>query len=190
MIPRLDAKEVAAVFSAPFHNFLRKEDEVRPGDSLPGQRSDWYSGQWTEWHEGRWRLHHFYVPITNQRVAKPHVREGGQAAIAEALEEEEEAGLTRYKVWGMTAKILIDCARIAYDEEPEFEVRPEMMPKGTDDGWNLVDRCFQYDPELGNEHMIENLFNAGMLGEKVRGAPNMTNEDFKNAKAGVNPPKM
>ncbi|RQM06936.1 hypothetical protein DH86_00000087, partial [Scytalidium sp. 3C] len=26
MIPRLDAKEVAAVFSAPFHNFLRKED--------------------------------------------------------------------------------------------------------------------------------------------------------------------
>ena len=27
MIPRLDAKEVAAVFSGPFHNFLKAKDE-------------------------------------------------------------------------------------------------------------------------------------------------------------------
>jgi coenzyme A diphosphatase NUDT7 len=122
MIPRLDAKEVAAVFSAPFHNFLRAEDELRQGEKLPGQPSDWYRGDWTEWHDGRWRMHHFYVPINNQVVTKPRVREGGQAAIAEQLDEDEDAGMTRYKVWGMTARILVDAARVAYGEEPEFEV--------------------------------------------------------------------
>lgn len=122
MIPRLDAKEVAAVFSAPFHNFLRAEDERRGGDNLPGKRKDWYSGSWTDWHEGRWRMHNFFVPINNQKVSKPKVREGGQASIAEQLDEEEEVGLTRYKVWGMTARMLVDAARVAYGEEPEFEV--------------------------------------------------------------------
>lgn len=69
-------------------------------------------------------MHHFYVPISNQVVTKPRVREGGQAAIAEQLEDEEDedAGMTRYKVWGMTARILVDAARVAYGEEPEFEV--------------------------------------------------------------------
>jgi hypothetical protein len=122
MIPRLDAKEVAAVFSAPFHNFLKAEDEVREGDNPPGKRSDWYHGRWMQWHDGRWRMHNFFVPITNQRVSKPKVREGGQAAIAEQLDEEESEGLTRYKVWGMTARMLVDAARVAYGEDPEFEV--------------------------------------------------------------------
>lgn len=124
MIPRLDAKEVAAVFSAPFHNFLKEKDEVRDGDRVPGKRSDWYVGQWTDWHEGRWRMHNFFVPINNQKVSKPRVREGGQAAIAEQLDEEEAEGLSRYKVWGMTARILVDAARVAYGEDPEFEVCP------------------------------------------------------------------
>jgi coenzyme A diphosphatase NUDT7 len=122
MIPRLDAKEVAAVFSAPFHNFLVPEDEVREGDKIPGKRSDWYSGNWIDWHEGKWRMHNFFVPITNQKVSKPKVREGGQAAIAENLDKEEEEGLTRYKVWGMTARMLVDAARLAYEEDPTFEV--------------------------------------------------------------------
>jgi hypothetical protein len=122
MIPRLDAKEVAAVFSAPFHNFLKAEDEVREGDNPPGKRSDWYHGRWMQWHDGRWRMHNFFVPINNQRVSKPKVREGGQAAIAEQLDEEESEGLTRYKVWGMTARMLVDAARVAYGEDPEFEV--------------------------------------------------------------------
>ncbi len=123
MIPRLDAKEVAAVFSAPFHNFLRPEDEVREGDEVPGKKSDWYTGVWTDFHDSRWRMHNFFVPINNQNVTKPKVREGGQAAIAEQLDEEEDEGMMRYKVWGMTARMLVDAARVAYGEEPEFEVR-------------------------------------------------------------------
>jgi len=121
MIPRLDAKEVAAVFSAPFHNFLRKKDEVREGVEVPGKRSDWYKGHWMDWHEKQWRMHEFHVPINNQKVSKPRIREGGQAAIAEQLEEEEDT-TARYKVWGMTARMLVDAARVSYGEDPEFEV--------------------------------------------------------------------
>jgi coenzyme A diphosphatase NUDT7 len=122
MIPRLDAKEVAAVFSAPFHNFLRSEDQVREGDKVPGKRSDWYEGKWIDWFDGKWRMHNFHVPINNQKVSKPKVREGGQAAFAEELDEEEDDGMQRYKVWGMTARMLVDAARLAYGEEPDFEV--------------------------------------------------------------------
>jgi coenzyme A diphosphatase NUDT7 len=122
MIPRLDAKEVAAVFSAPFHNFLKTEDEEREGETIPGKRSDWYEGDWTEWHEHRWRMHHFYVPVDNQVVTKPKVRLGGQSSISEEIDEEEDSGMKRYKVWGMTARMLVDSARTAYGEEPDFEV--------------------------------------------------------------------
>jgi hypothetical protein len=120
MIPKLDAREVAAVFTAPFHNFLKAEDEVREGDTNPGQRSDWYDGRWTDWHDARWRMHNFYVPINNQKVSKPKQRESGQAAVAE--DEADDDGLERYKVWGMTARMLVDASRIAYGEDPEFEV--------------------------------------------------------------------
>lgn len=121
MIPRLDAKEVAAVFSAPFHNFLRDEDEVRTGESVPGSRKDWYTGNWITWKDGRWRMHYFSVPINNQKVTKPKERDGGQSSLAEQTEEDEDPVL-RYKVWGMTARILVDAARLAYGEDPTFEV--------------------------------------------------------------------
>ncbi|KAL3423578.1 NUDIX domain-containing protein [Phlyctema vagabunda] len=156
MIPRLDAKEVAAVFSAPFHNFLRAEDEVREGISLPGKRSDWYSGAWNDWNNTRWRMHDFQVPITNQTVSKPKVRDGGQASIAEEPDMEES---TRYRVWGMTARILVDAARIAYGEEPEFE----------------------YNTHIGDEEMIENLEKMGSMKEKVSGGPDLSRVDLVKA---------
>lgn len=135
MMPRLDAKEVAAVFSAPLHNFLKHEDES-PRDTPPGSRpSDWYHGNWSAWHDGEFRLHFFYVPIHNQNVTKPRSRTpptaddsgsitstAAAAETAERLEDDEHAGLTRYKVWGMTARILVDAAKLAYSEEPSFEV--------------------------------------------------------------------
>ncbi|KAH8657620.1 NUDIX hydrolase domain-like protein [Tricladium varicosporioides] len=161
MIPRLDAKEVAAVFSAPFHNFLHPEDEIREGDDLPGNPSDWYSGSWMNWHEGKWRMHNFFVPITNQKITKPRVREGGQASIAEQLDEEEEEVPTRYKVWGMTARMLVDAARVAYGEEPGFE----------------------HNSHVGDEQMIQNLHRMGKLGEKVPGKPDLTDSDLKTARS-------
>ncbi|KAK8114423.1 NUDIX domain-containing protein [Apiospora kogelbergensis] len=121
MIPQLNAKEVAAVFSGPFHNFLKAHDERRRGEEgdeevLPD--GDWYDGRWTQWHSEAWRIHNFYVPINNQRVTKPPTRDGGQAALADELEEDE---VQRFLVWGLTGRMLVDAARIAYAKEPEFE---------------------------------------------------------------------
>ncbi|KAI1429904.1 NUDIX hydrolase domain-like protein [Xylaria sp. FL1777] len=122
MIPRLDAKEVAAVFSAPFSNFLHSTDEPpRPGEP-PLPPGHWYDGRWIHWETNPWRVHNFHVPVNAQRVTTPKVREDGQAALGDDVPEgESPAPLDRFLVWGMTGRILVDAARIAYDREPEFE---------------------------------------------------------------------
>ncbi|CAN8099027.1 unnamed protein product [Discula destructiva] len=163
LMPKLDAKEVAAVFSAPLHNFLLAEDELvseqKEEEKLlpPGK---WYEGRWAEWHNHPWRVHYFYVPVTHQRVTKPKLRDGGLAAIAEQLEEEEEeAG--RYMVWGMTGRMLVDTARVAYAREPEFE----------------------HNTHYGDEALIERLAGAGKLKEKKRRPEaELVPEDVKKVK--------
>ncbi|KAI0470126.1 NUDIX hydrolase domain-like protein [Xylaria cf. heliscus] len=126
MMPRLDAKEVAAVFSAPFANFLHSADEApRPGDP-PLPPGHWYDGRWINWDTAyRWRVHNFHVPVHTQRVTTPAVREDGQAALGDDPEDEEEDAeenrVQRFLVWGMTGRILVDAARIAYGRDPEFE---------------------------------------------------------------------
>ncbi|KAJ6446190.1 NUDIX domain-containing protein [Purpureocillium lavendulum] len=120
MIPRLDAREVAAVFSAPFYNFLKSADlPPRAGAAAlpPGQ---WYEGSWVAWKDMPWRVHNFYVPVNNQRVSKPSRRDSAQGNLAEKLGEEQDFE-GRFKVWGMTGRLLVDAARIAYGEEPEIE---------------------------------------------------------------------
>lgn len=118
-----------------------------PGDAAHGKAlppGQWYEGRWTEWHSAPWRVHYFYVPVNHQRVTKPKEREGGLKAIAEHLEEEEEAG--RYMVWGMTGRMLVDTARVAYAREPEFE----------------------HNKHFGDETLLERLAGMGRLGEKKR----------------------
>jgi hypothetical protein len=127
MIPRLDAREVAALFSAPFYNFLKLEDlppPITPGAEggetpTPLPEGHWYDGSWISWKDVPWRVHNFYVPVNNQRVSRPR-RGSAQSNLAERLEEEQERE-GRFKVWGMTARVLVDAARIAYGEEPEME---------------------------------------------------------------------
>lgn len=148
LIPRLDAKEVAAVFSGSLHNFLLADDEVLPEDEAQGKTlppGQWYDGRWSEWHGIAWRVHYFYVPVNHQRVTKPKEREGGLKAISEDLEEEEEE-IGRYMVWGMTGRMLVDTARIAYAQEPEFE----------------------HNKHFGDEALIERLAGRGRLSEKKR----------------------
>lgn len=125
LIPRLDAREVAAVFSAPFYNFLKVNDlPPPPGQTLP--EGHWYDGSWLSWKDNPWRVHNFYVPVNNQRVSKPRHRHNssssadGQSNLADRLDEEEETE-GRFRVWGMTGRLLVDAARIAYGEEPEME---------------------------------------------------------------------
>ncbi|UKZ51672.1 hypothetical protein TrVGV298_005434 [Trichoderma virens] len=118
MIPRLDAREVAAVFSAPFYNFLKMNDlPPRHGETLPP--GHWYDGAWTNYKGVQWRVHNFYVPVNNQKVSRPRRGSAAQIELADQLEvSQDHEG--RFKVWGLTGRVLVDAARIAYNEEPEM----------------------------------------------------------------------
>lgn len=152
LLPRLDAREVAAVFSAPFKNFLYHED--LPGqENLPGKPGDWYKGSWTDWHLSQWRMHHFFVPITNQIVTKPKKNEE-QKAAASHLDQH-----SRYRVFGMTARILVDAARYAYNQEPSFE----------------------HNSHFGDEDMITRLRKVGRLGDIRKPTDELTKEDIVKA---------
>jgi peroxisomal coenzyme A diphosphatase NUDT7 len=152
LIPRLDAKEVAAVFSAPLHNFLSSEDDTAQ-PNLPGKPSDWYEGAWVEWQQSRWRMHNFFVPVTNQTVTIPR-RTDDQKAAADHLQS-----LQRYRVFGMTARILVDAARVAFSRAPDFE----------------------HTSHFGDEDIIGRLQRNGRLGALERKGDELTMDDYKRA---------
>ncbi|KAL4918835.1 NUDIX hydrolase domain-like protein [Aspergillus aurantiobrunneus] len=146
LIPRLDAREVAAVFTAPFGGFLAAG---RPGSGSGGEGEgdvEWYRGVWTDWWGTPWRMHQFFIPIAPDKVIKPRPRHSGQEEAVHQLEEQESSGaVTRYRVFGMTARILVDVARIAYDREPEFE----------------------HNRHTGDEELIARLRGVGRLGARI-----------------------
>jgi hypothetical protein len=179
LIPRLDAHEVAAVFTAPFEAFLSlsagedgddttagpgpaaapaasfaeylagppltrvpSNDSGAGGSNLPDPDANdagdddstaWYAGQWIEWHGEAWRMHNFYVPSASQRVAW-------------AEPPATTMTMNRFRVFGMTARILVDAARVAFGRDPEFK----------------------HNTSLGDEDMIGGLLSKGKLPEVVR----------------------
>lgn len=176
ILPKLDAREVAAVFTAPFNNFLREQDldpEVRANVS-----GEWYKGTWHSWHESAWRMHQFFVPVGPSTVFLANYKKLKERAETQPSPEASDdmtssnapitskgkssrssdtfkpplpksfysiagdaLGQPRYRVFGMTARILVDCARVAYGEEPEYE----------------------HNSHFGDEEMIERLMRIGRL---------------------------
>ena len=105
MIPRLNSKEVAAIFSAPFHKFLSDgKDEPQPANG--SKRKPWYESMFNVSNDKNRPMHNFYIP-RNQQV------------VGDVSED-------TYRVFGLTASILIGAARIAYDETPNFVHRKEV----------------------------------------------------------------
>ena len=193
ILPKLDRREVAAVFTAPFYNFLREKDL----DPEEGRRAggEWYKGSWHSWHESAWRMHQFFVPVSPETVfladaqkrrpseppkqdaassAKPATGQitskGKSAASSASLQPPlprsfysiagDALAQPRYRVFGMTARILVDCARVAYGEEPEYE----------------------HNSHFGDEEMIERLLRIGRLGEKRKEGEVLTREVMMEAK--------
>ncbi|KAF1840553.1 uncharacterized protein K460DRAFT_371753 [Cucurbitaria berberidis CBS 394.84] len=176
LIPRLDPKEVAAVFTAPFRSFLQKEwtgDGPAPVQKN-GKPEKWYRGSWTDWHESRWRMHNFYIPrpppspvallhnpsntsTTSGPSLSPHKSPPG----GDDLHPESSAldDLTTFRVFGMTARILVDAARVAYGEEPEFE----------------------HNSHFGDEEMIGRLLKMGRLSEEKKKGEVLTKEVLREA---------
>lgn len=66
-------------------------------------------------------MHQFFVRPKN-RAIKPRSGNRQQNQAAETLSAQEQAGtVQRYRVFGMTARMIVDAARVAYNQEPEFE---------------------------------------------------------------------
>ena len=195
ILPTLDAREVAAVFTAPFRNFLKEKDIYeRDREEEGGMPGAWYKGSWHSWHESAWRMHQFFVPVTPSTVFRADYKERRKAAAPEASEDitsskssaqskAKKGGASsssslqpplprsfysiagdalsqpRYRVFGMTARILVDCARVAYGEEPEFE----------------------HNSHFGDEEMMERLLKIGRLSPKKREGEVLTREVMKEA---------
>jgi hypothetical protein len=106
------------------------------------------------------QVHHFFVPLSAQSVTKPRRDRRAQNAAIDKLEERERSGeITRYRVFGMTARILVDAARVAYDEEPEFE----------------------HNSHFGDEDMIAKLRKIGRLDAIKRPGEELTRETMRKA---------
>ncbi|KAE9987034.1 hypothetical protein EG327_004052 [Venturia inaequalis] len=156
LIPRLDAREVAAVFTAPLHNFLKEKLESDTNEER------WYDGLWMDWNHTRWRFHNFYVPVAGQRVAWASPTSTSSPAVgstslpyrdiprsAKVAAKEVEETTKRFRVFGMTGRIMVDAARVAYGEAPGFE----------------------HTMHLGDEDMIGNMLKEGRLGPLLRKRP-------------------
>ena len=178
LIPRLDPKEVAAVFTAPFYNFLLKEWE---GDGpapvqKDGRPENWYRGAWTDWHESRWRMHNFYMPrpppspslLRNFSQSSPSSLSSSKSppdgkAVPSGDDPRPEPNaidaMTTFRIFGMTARILVDAARVAYEEEQEFE----------------------HNSHHGDEEMIARLLKMGRLSEVRKKGEILTKEVLREA---------
>jgi len=179
LIPRLDAKEVAAVFSGPFHNFLSLNDEL-PSGLAEKPEGEWYRGQWIDWHEEPFRMHNFYVPIQGQVVTRPRPTKAEKESVKKLKPDTASgaayppqaglstlpyrdlsdplASLSRFRVFGMTARILVDCARLAYGEEPKFE----------------------HNGHFGDESIIAKLIEVGKLGVERKKGEEFKDNELKN----------
>jgi 8-oxo-dGTP pyrophosphatase MutT (NUDIX family) len=191
ILPKLDAKEVAALFTAPFHNFLREKDEDVAQREVEGE---WYKGSWHSWHESAWRMHNFSVPVNSSTAflakaseeppqqkdassvetekpssapesnkrAEPGKGSSLQPALPRSFYRVTEDALSkpRFRVYGMTARILVDAARVAYGEEPEFE----------------------HNSHFGDEEMILRLLKIGRLNVEKKEGEILTKEVMALAK--------
>jgi len=120
LTPQLDATEVAAVFSAPLLGFLRQSYRSSPSDNdsssspsfLPQQtQKPWYTATPFKWHTIRKIMHTFYISTADQRV---HLSPSSTSPL-QSLDPP-----SHYRIHGLTAQILIDTARLAYDVAPDF----------------------------------------------------------------------
>ncbi|KAK5721133.1 8-oxo-dGTP diphosphatase [Elasticomyces elasticus] len=194
LLPKLDAKEVAAVFTAPFYNFLREKDlDPEARKTVPGE---WYKGSWHSWHETAWRMHQFFVPVYRSTVfhadskprsartadERPPETTGANMPVASGKSKTlpgkpsqsslqpplprsfysiagDALAQPRYRVFGMTARILVDAARVAYGEEPEFE----------------------HNSHFGDEEMMDRLLKIGRLSPKKKEGEILTRDVMMEA---------
>lgn len=100
-------------------------------------------------------MHQFFVR-TRSLVIRPR----NNNSHNEATDTQEQAGqVQRHRVFGMTARIVVDAARVAYDLEPEFE----------------------HNSHFGDEEMISKLQRLGRLAATRKPSDELTRETMEKA---------
>ncbi|KAJ5624236.1 hypothetical protein N7510_000545 [Penicillium lagena] len=146
LIPKLDAREVAAVFTAPFEQFLSMRDEglAHPPDCKSIHHTSTSSVTVNPMRE---RMHQFFV------------RPNRTAAVQPPRGKNAEDQIESYRVFGMTARIIVDAARLAFNAEPEFE----------------------HNSHFGDEAMIDRLRRLGKLAAVRTASDELTRETMEKA---------
>jgi hypothetical protein len=139
------------------------EDAKGYGVETTASPAQFYRGAWTDWHEAKWRMHSFYVPVKGQTVvwtasalqSSSSNASGPQKELAEH-ELAAHGGIEKFRVFGMTARILVDAARLAFAQEPDFE----------------------HNSGFGDEDMIDRLLRIGRLAQVRKRGDELTKEDM------------
>lgn len=105
-------------------------------------------------------MHQFFVRANN-RVVKPRgSRNPEQKQAVETLSAQEQTGAVQsYRVFGMTARMIVDAARVAYQQGPEFE----------------------HNSHFGDEAMIAKLRRMGRLSAVRKPSDELTRETMEKA---------
>jgi hypothetical protein len=95
-------------------------------------------------------VHQFFVP--SQTVPR-------SSSSTAKVERKATPDTPRYRVFGMTARMLVDAARVAYAQEPEFE----------------------HNSHFGDEEMIAKLRRLGRLSAVRKASDGLTRETMEKA---------
>lgn len=105
-------------------------------------------------------VHQFFVRSANHAIKPRSTSNKAQNAAVDTLTQQEESGqVQHYRVFGMTARIIVDAARVAFAREPEFE----------------------HNSHFGDEEMIAKLRRLGRLSEVRRPGDELTREMMERA---------
>jgi len=112
LVPSLDTKEVSSLFNIPFEQFLRQS-------GWDGGVQDWrHESRQINWLGARWMFHDFFATVT---------------ALVKSEDPEEDPIPTRIlaRIWGLTARILVDACIIGYGRMPDFEHTTDVWDEST-----------------------------------------------------------
>jgi 8-oxo-dGTP pyrophosphatase MutT (NUDIX family) len=137
LVPSLDTKEVSSLFNLPFEQFLRssgKEAGIQ----------DWrHASRQIDWLGAKWIFHDFFATVT--ALVKPEI-------VGEGDDSSPVPTKIFTRIWGLTARILVDACIVGYGRMPEFE--------HTVDVWDetKIDAMIKFDKKM-----------ASIVGRKVDG---------------------
>lgn len=128
LVPSLDTKEVSSLFNLPFEQFLQTSGQE-------GGVQDWrHDSREINWLGAQWIFHDFFATVT--ALVKPE-------AIGAGEDPSPVPTKLFTRIWGLTARILVDACIVGYGRMPDF--------KHTLDLWDdtKIDAMIKYDQKLG-----------------------------------------